>query len=496
VSLKESEMKRLLMMVGLLTATAAVAGLIQLGYKQSWTGFQAFTNPSEQYHRAKTLWDWLELLGVPMVLALAVFVLNRAQRESELRAATSQQREATLQSYLTAMSELLLKHDLRHSPEDAEVRSLARARTLTAARELDGRRKGFLVRFLVESSLAHGARATESNPPRAPAIRLDGADLTGADLTGVNFQDVDLSGVDLRGADLRHARLHGARTDARTRFDPKWLLVWLLTNNQRSLSYTRGADLREANLSGATLTSIDLRAADLRGADLEGVDLFRSRISFTTRLDRKWKVVWTLLNVRRPSPADFPGADLSGAALVASDLPKAQLQGADCSNADFSYSELREADLSQANLSGARFHESSLRNADLRACSAWGADFDSANLEGADLRRAYFLFARAAGANLRNANCTVADWESATLTRAQLDGSKLDSSNLKNCDLVGASLCGANLDDAQLEGAKLQGCRYDEETIWPAGFDFEAAGAVHAAAMPRTSAEVEPAKES
>jgi uncharacterized protein YjbI with pentapeptide repeats len=49
---------------------------------------------------------------------------------------------------------------------------------------------------------------------------------------------------------------------------------------------------------------------------------------------------------------------------------------------------------------------------------------------------------------------------------------------LKNAKLINTRLAGADLSGADLTGAKLTGAQYDATTIWPAGFDPIAAGAV------------------
>jgi hypothetical protein len=45
-------------------------------------------------------------------------------------------------------------------------------------------------------------------------------------------------------------------------------------------------------------------------------------------------------------------------------------------------------------------------------------------------------------------------------------------------NLRGADLRGTNLQDADLGGANLRGARYDAGTVWPEGFDPDAAGAI------------------
>jgi Pentapeptide repeats (8 copies) len=153
----------------------------------------------------QTLWDWLKLLIIPAVLAGVGLWFNRQQREQELQTADRRAQNETLQAYLDQMSGLLLEKDLRASEEDSEVRTLARARTLTVLSRLDPSRKTAVMQFLVEAKLVH--RVEE----REPIIRLADADLSGADLIGADLSRANLSGTHLFGADLRGAYLIGAK---------------------------------------------------------------------------------------------------------------------------------------------------------------------------------------------------------------------------------------------------------------------------------------------
>ncbi len=91
------------------------------------------------------VWDWLQLLIIPLVLALIALLFNQANTRTERQIAQERyerdqqittmhyqrdqhialdkQREDLLQSYLDRMSELLLEKGLRTSQADAEVRS-------------------------------------------------------------------------------------------------------------------------------------------------------------------------------------------------------------------------------------------------------------------------------------------------------------------------------------------------------------------------------------
>lgn len=114
--------------------------------------------------RAPTLWDWLQLLIVPAVLALGALWFNKTQKDTELNIAEkaraadrdiaeARQRQNTLETYYDRMTELLLMHKLREADKDAEERSIARARTVAVVRSLDGGRNSQLFAFLKASKL-------------------------------------------------------------------------------------------------------------------------------------------------------------------------------------------------------------------------------------------------------------------------------------------------------------------------------------------------------
>jgi len=262
------------------------------GWDWTWTGFTGGeskititstpqgTTIAKELQPAKSLWDWLQLFIVPVVLAIAGFWLNQMQKEREQKAieerakiereiAVDYQREAALQAYINNISELLLEKHLGKLAEDGtstgdgisileyeQVREIARVRTLTVLPRLDKDRKRSVVQFLHESGLINRDKsivelreadlseaclyvANQSNKSLWIA-RLSGADLSEAKLYRADLRNADLSEADLSEADLSEAKLY--RADL------------------------RNADLSKADLSKADLSKADLSKADLRGA--------------------------------------------------------------------------------------------------------------------------------------------------------------------------------------------------------------------------------------
>ena len=224
----------------------------------------------------KSLWDWMELLVIPLVLVLGAYFLNRSERDSERKIATDRQNEVALQAYLDKIEDLLLKEHLRTS-ENEEIRDVARIRTLTVLRGLDARRKGFVIQFLSEAKLINASD---------PVINLEGADLRSIDLRTISLISVDLHGVFMPNASLSYADLTGAN-----------LKGAILAS--ASLFHAR---LTGADLSSAMLQDADLELADLLGADLQGATLAR-----------------TILN-----RADLTNANMAGAHVSKERLARAQ----------------------------------------------------------------------------------------------------------------------------------------------------------------------------
>jgi uncharacterized protein YjbI with pentapeptide repeats len=288
---RSQKIKGLLLILVVTLAIVLITLVIIAGYWVDWTGFDFYITPqvqdNQQYQREKTLWDWMNLLIIPAVLAGGGFLFNRAERESERslaekRAQNDQKiaadglEEGTLQGYLDRMTELLLDKALRSSGVDTEVRAVARARTLTSLRKLNEIRKSILVQFLYDADLINIKTATDK-----PIIDLSGADLDGIDLRNTRLPRITLSGLYMRKSDLSMAILDGADVSQSDLSESK--LQASFVGSDLSMSFLNNSDLKGANLSGSTLVETNFTNADitmvlfnnanLTGANLTGANL-------------------------------------------------------------------------------------------------------------------------------------------------------------------------------------------------------------------------------
>jgi uncharacterized protein YjbI with pentapeptide repeats len=267
-----------------------------------WTGFGEDTTKEEsieknakgqlvkrteitKHQSEKTLWDFLELLAVPVLLAMLGYQLqhgdlkrtekqaqvekdrakDQAKLESEIAAANL--RDQTLQAYVDHMAELLLNQEFRkellqskteYPHSDNSARDVARVRTVTILRRLEGdtQRQARVLHFLGDAEmlkfLLKNANLME--------INLQGAILQGANLMGANLQRAILQGANLQFGSLQGANLEGAN----------------LQGANLEVAYLQGANLEGANLEGAILRFGSLEGANLQGAKISTADQIKA----------------------------------------------------------------------------------------------------------------------------------------------------------------------------------------------------------------------------
>lgn len=297
-----------LLLVAVCGLFLVIAGIIIYGYvyKSRWVGVSG-----------RTFYEWLNLLVVPFFVAISVAGIGfwftwrleqtqqevedqrievqqeledhrlrieqrreekRTQSEQELEARRSQ--SAGLQAYYSQIGQLMLEKDLRESAGGSEVRTLARALTLTVLGTLNSDRKGSVLRFLNEAQLMS---KTE------PVVSLEGAPLqqlqlfrivlSDANLSGANLQAADMSGNDLEGVNLAQSDLRNAALND-TNLEDATLTGALLGEARLDNARLVGADLNYTDMTGT-----DLRGANLSGANLKGAEVTQQQLDDSKSLE-------------------------------------------------------------------------------------------------------------------------------------------------------------------------------------------------------------------
>jgi uncharacterized protein YjbI with pentapeptide repeats len=294
----------------------------------------------------RSLWDFLDLLIVPLALAIIGFGFTAQQQASQTQLenqrdaraqAVEEQRaqNAALQAYLDQMNHLMLEEGLLASEKGDPVFTLAKARTTTAITQFSGERNQAVTRFLSESGLL-----------REPAL-LAKTDLPGAKLHKAVLQDANLADTNLRGANLTDAVLVGADFSTVEKVGEGTQTITAdLTKADLSRATLLGANLSQCLLKEATLTDATLQSTDLRGANLQGADLNHAALQGADLGPAT--VSGYPPGLLPKTPTNLTDADLSHAALQDANLSSAVLQNANLTNADLTNANLRDAYLSEA----------------------------------------------------------------------------------------------------------------------------------------------------
>lgn len=272
-----------------------------------WTGFGE-----------KKLWDILQLLIVPAVLAGGAFYLQETAKQEDQRLADERTKQESLNKYFDSMTALLLERKLRISKPNDEVRTIARAKTLTTLEELkvvsrafelsDDVRKSLILQFLQENQL----------------IRKDKVvvPLKGANFNGISFNDGDLSKVDL--SEVRFWRANFVRVIFRESDFRKSILInanfskanFSKANFSKAIIFE--TKFNNSDFHGADFTEADFVNADFSSSDLSGANF--SKASFRDDFDRRGD--------------DIATAQLKQAKLCNTTLPDGTVSNRDCKGAE------------------------------------------------------------------------------------------------------------------------------------------------------------------
>lgn len=203
-----------------------------------WSGFQK-----------KSFWDWLQLLIIPLMLALGAFYLNSAADFRDYQIAQEQKHQEILTDYFSKMQDLIVEtKKSKQTPGSkesnseerllTEFRPTARALTLSVLEQLDGKRKGKVITYLAESQLI---TANNDNPSSLPEIKLNGA----------NLKKIVLENVDLYG----------------------------IIDMKNKGQIINGIEINNANMEGANLSQVNLFKSNLSGSNLKNATL--ENVDFT-----------------------------------------------------------------------------------------------------------------------------------------------------------------------------------------------------------------------
>lgn len=180
----------------------------------------------------RTLWDWMTMLALPVMVTFGATGLGFVQQALE----RGRSDELAVQQFVDRISDAYAL-----DVPSSTTLAVARAQTRAVLRLVAQDRAGHVLAFLSDLG------ALQDIKPNLEFLDLTGAEFKALDLSGMDFEgsilrDAEFEEADLQGADFEDADL--MRADF------------------------KDADMRGANFEGAVLSNADLAFADLRDTDL------------------------------------------------------------------------------------------------------------------------------------------------------------------------------------------------------------------------------------
>jgi len=326
----------------------AIWMIINIGYPAPWTGFDRTPiDDPNQYQPKKLLWDWLELLIIPIVLLLAGLGYSEWQRGTEYKLAKEKEHSDALQAYFDSMKDLIIDGKLTDTQNDPDhpIRALARSKTITTLQIVDDERKKAVFNFLWHAGLII---------LNQPLILFDELELNEVNLRNIKLTYVDLGSIVFKSADLTGATINSSN-------------LYL-------------ADLSYVKANHCTMNDSVLDNANLMGAYFQESNLFESRFVGSHIQNVKFKnsiLTRSLLNGANLQETDFSAANLDFvdfSNLDNTDLEKTKIRNTKFQKAHLEHAQFHKVDFSQ----GVDFTDAILDYADFRESNITGKEISKA----------------------------------------------------------------------------------------------------------------------
>ncbi len=482
---------------------------------------------SAQNVRNPTLWDFLELFIVPIILTLGGLLYerissqreqkrqkeereleqkrqnleeqkNRAEIESreKLREITERERyqRVNLREFMDRIEARYASKGERLFDVDEPARATARARVKHVLHQADLKRKQHVIDFLLDSKLTLVTDERDAKHCLLEGFSLKQTDFCGLkmrrfDLTDVNLEGSrfemapDLSGaclsnanvsrVNFSGALLSDANLSGVHTNVEPNASKKNQTFFSHSQMERcDLSHTQ---LWNVQFDNATLIEAKLYAAYLHKCTIAGESNL-SQVMFggeNEEQEQRTRIEQTNFINSNLSQVKFMSCDIVNCTIDRCDLTQAAFFNAWLSNVDLrtsyidSSTDFSNASLEKVTLPTGELSGISFKNAQLTDISFEDIDFTDANFAGAALRNVSFL-----GCNLAEVDFTEAHFEKCTFENTNLHKANFTEITVEGFICVDKDLeCVKWLEDelssfAELGGLLRQRVEQQEDTIF------------------------------
>jgi uncharacterized protein YjbI with pentapeptide repeats len=349
------------------------------------------------------------------------------RHKQDINLSNDQQEEATLVQYFNSLGKLLEKNE-----KLINQTNIARFKTLTALAQLKSKRKGFLIRSLIENKLIIMNNGKDS------ILDLSLADLTGLDLTKNMLVKNEMRCAILSQTTLTNASFRGITLDGSTFTES------LLMNSDFSLSSGKEWPCGSGNMVGVNFKDANLDDSNFDDANHEETSFSTSSLNHV-RMRRFNCSKCTFIHAKMNS------MDLSGAEFSSDSNRKSWFQNVSMSftllykakfiNIDFALARLTMVNATETIFNSSIFPFTSLENNSFVRTIINNSSFDQASLKGsswhaAEISYSSFIKADMTYVNFINSQCHYCDFNQTELTGTNFTNSSLDGSDFREANVT------------------------------------------------------------
>jgi uncharacterized protein YjbI with pentapeptide repeats len=271
-----------------------------------WRVFAIISNFKWSGFQKKSFWDWLQLLIIPLMLALGAFYLNSTADFRDYQIAQEQKHQEILTDYFSKMQDLIVEtKKSKQTPGSKEsnseerllleFRTTAQALTLSVLEQLDGKRKGKVITYLAESQLITANNDNQSslpevendNPSSLPEIKLNGANLKEIVLKNVDlYSIIDMKNKDriINGIKINNANMERANLSKVNLFKSDLMGSNLENATLQNVNFA-GSTMKSSRFINGQITDVDFTGVNLSETIFDNIKLENIKISDKTNFD-------------------------------------------------------------------------------------------------------------------------------------------------------------------------------------------------------------------
>lgn len=340
------------------------------------------------HQQSKTLWDWLQLLLVPIILILGGFWLNRSESRHSLEMQKSindtnlsiekeRFEDGILNSYINDIAQMIINSDTAKLRTN-RIMAVYKIKTLTTLNRLNSERRNYLIQFLVDSKMLNywdflsDFKNIHVSGIFFNDVSFDDFKFIGSSISSSRFFSCSIQSSKSSHSDFTSSMFNDMKINifdiSSSKFIQSSLVKVIFSECKIKDSKFYGSKIQHSSLGNSTIESSDLSCSTISNTNFSDTkfyccDFIRSSIKDSSFIDVDfWNVNFSnteLINVTienlispevkgTPNNIKLIGSTLKNVKMIDSHLLNFDFSGAFLENVDFTGSNITRNQIEKA----------------------------------------------------------------------------------------------------------------------------------------------------